>query len=249
MRKDRPSPSSSKGTWLYGFHAVRAALNNPDRQKLRLMVRDEKILGMLPKLPPKLQVEIVDKNTFITLLGREAVHQGVALLSANLPALALEDILPTLEDNALLIILDEVTDPHNVGAILRSTAAFGASAVVMTAHNSPAEESGILAKTASGALEGIPLIRVTNLVRSIQYLQSQGFWIYGLDEEGGSSVHQLKLNGRIGLVFGAEGEGIRRLTRETCDGLLRLPTLATFATLNVSTSVAVALYEWRRQNL
>jgi 23S rRNA (guanosine2251-2'-O)-methyltransferase len=243
------SQGPSHGIWLYGLHAVCAALQNPLRQKHRLLLKDERLLSFLPPLPSELQPEIVDQAILNKLLGHNAVHQGLALLTTPLPKLDLKEFVTKMPEDGLVIVLDAVTDPHNVGAILRSAAAFGASAVLLTVHHSPLEESGVLAKAASGALEQIPLIRITNLARGLRYLQSQGFWVYGLDENGQKPIHHLDLQGRIALVLGAEGEGIRRLTCDSCDELICLPTQAVFATLNVSTSAAVALYEWRRQHL
>ena len=248
MSKTRPTFSSNKSIWLYGLHAVNAALNNPLRQKTRLLIKSEKMRDALPSIPSHMHIEIVDKQIFQNLFGLDAVHQGIALQTSDLPELSIEECVAELSENVLLIILDEVTDPHNVGAILRSAAAFGATAIVSTARHAPTTESAILAKTASGALEEIPLIRITNLARTLQYLKEQNFWIYGFDERGQQSVSTLKLSGKLAFVFGAEGEGIRRLTRETCDELIYLPTQSKFGTLNVSTSAAVALYEWRRQN-
>lgn len=173
-----------------------------------------------------------------------AVHQGVALDAAPLPETSLEALLATAPK--LLLLLDQVTDPHNVGAILRSAAAFGADAVLLTDRHAPGQ-GGVLAKTASGALEHVPLITVVNLARTMATLRDAGFWCIGLAEEGAQDIAAHDLSGKTALVLGAEGEGLRRLTRERCDALARLPTQGAIGSLNVSNAAAVALYEVKRQ--
>jgi len=175
-----------------------------------------------------------------------AVHQGIAILVAPLEEPSLEDVLARCGDNALVLALDQVTDPHNVGAILRSAAAFGAAGVIVTDRHAPAD-TGVLAKAASGALELVPLMRAVNLARTMEQLKEAGFWLYGLDERGDAPIGSLDLKGRACIVLGAEGEGLRRLTAEKCDRLVTIPTSAALAALNVSNAAAVALYEWARR--
>ncbi|MCR6633253.1 MAG: 23S rRNA (guanosine(2251)-2'-O)-methyltransferase RlmB [Magnetospirillum sp.] len=173
-----------------------------------------------------------------------AVHQGVGALCEPLPAPAIEDIARdgAQRDHAVIMVLDQVTDPHNVGAIVRSAAAFGALAVVVPDRHAP-EETGALAKAASGALERLPLVRVTNVVRALEQLKEAGFWVAGMAGEAPGTLASQKLSGRIALVMGAEGEGLRRLTREHCDFLVKLPMTGAVESLNVSNAAAVALYE------
>jgi len=188
--------------------------------------------------------EQVPADLLESWLPRGAVHQGLAAKVHPLPDRGIEDVIAEAEgqSQAQVMILDQVTDPQNVGAILRSAAAFGALAVILTERNA-APESGALAKAASGALEHVPLIRVTNLSRAIELLKKGGFWIAGLAAEGSQTLADAKLTGKVGLALGAEGPGLRRLTREHCDLLVRLPTGGAIDHLNVSNAAAVALYE------
>lgn len=194
-------------------------------------------------LPPGAP-EILDRTQFAMLLPGDAVHQGMALAAEPLPARDLDDVLDGMADAApphVVVLLDQVTDPHNVGAILRSAAAFAARAVVITEHGAP-PVTGALAKAASGALEAVPLIRVTNLARTLDRLKEAGFWCLGLDETAEKSIAEIDAGARIALVLGAEGVGLRRLTRERCDFIARLPTRGALSSLNVSNAAAIALY-------
>jgi 23S rRNA (guanosine2251-2'-O)-methyltransferase len=230
--------------WLYGHHAVTAALANPERKILRLVNAGA---GDLPVVEGH-EWEQVPRDVLETWLPLGAVHQGLAVKVHPLPDRGVEDVIADAEgqETAHIMILDQVTDPQNVGAILRSAAAFGALAVVLTERHA-APESGALAKAASGALEHVPLIRVTNLTRAIELLKKGGFWIAGLAAEAPKTLAEAKLKGRIGLALGAEGPGLRRLTREHCDLLVRLPTGGPIDHLNVSNAAAVALYELVRE--
>jgi 23S rRNA (guanosine2251-2'-O)-methyltransferase len=165
----------------------------------------------------------------------------VAVRADPLAELGIDDVAEA-EGPGIIVFLDQVSDPHNVGAVLRSAAVFGARAVVVPEHGSP-PLTGVLAKAASGALEHVPLVRVTNLVRALERLKKAGFWSVGLDEAGDRPLAELGMSGRIALVLGSEGEGLRRLTRERCDHLARLPSRGPLASLNVSNAAAVALYE------
>jgi len=194
--------------------------------------------------PPRAGVEIVERRTLEKLLPSGAVHQGLALAAEPLPAADFKSILATAATPGtpqIVVALDQVTDPHNVGAILRSAAAFGALAVIVPEHGAPSV-TGALAKAASGALEEVPLLRVANLSRALEKLKDAGFWSLGLDEEAEQTIAALDLPARVALVLGAEGSGLRRLTREHCDFLARLPTRSAMASLNVSNAAAIALY-------
>jgi 23S rRNA (guanosine2251-2'-O)-methyltransferase len=230
--------------WLYGHHAVAAALANPERKILRLAQAGA---GELPEVEGH-EWEQVPRDVLESWLPPGAVHQGLAAKVHPLPERAIEDVIAEAEglEHAHLMILDQVTDPQNVGAILRSAAAFGALAVILTERHA-APESGALAKAASGALEHVPLIRVANLARALEQLKKGGFWIAGLAAEGSQTLAAAKLTGKVGLALGAEGPGLRRLTREHCDLLVRLPTSGPIDHLNVSNAAAVALYELVRK--
>ena len=232
--------------WLYGTHAVTAALANPERRFRRLVATLEAAKG-LAGLGLPMPAETVERSEIDRLLLPGSVHQGLAALVEPLAALGIEDVgrLGAARDSCVVVVLDQVTDPHNVGAIMRSAAAFGALAVVVPDRHAP-EETGALAKAASGALERMPLVRVTNVVRAIDELKAAGFWAAGLAADASRTLAEAGLTGRIVLVLGAEGEGMRRLTREHCDHLVRLPMTGEMESLNVSNAAAVALYELAR---
>jgi 23S rRNA (guanosine2251-2'-O)-methyltransferase len=235
--------------WIYGNHAVLAAIDNPKRHIRRLLQAgadaEKAARGGSDRALPRW--ETVDRGILDRVAGRESVHQGIAAQVDPLPETDVEDIaaLAAERPDAKIVILDQVTDPHNVGAILRSAAAFGALAVVLTERNA-APESGVLAKAASGALEVVPLVRVTNLARAMEHLKAAGFWCAGLAAEGERTLAEARLSGRVALCLGAEGAGLRRLTRTHCDLLVRLPTSGPIDHLNVSNAAAVALYELNR---
>ena len=252
-RPNRPSPNRSprghQSVWLYGRHAVLAALANPDRKIERLLATKEaadRLAADIAAAGTTHKATVMARDELSQRLPAGAVHQGIAVLAAPLEEASLEDILARAADNALVLALDQVTDPHNVGAILRSAAAFGVAGVVVTERNAPAD-TGVLAKAASGALEVVPLVRAVNLARTLDQLKEAGFWIYGLDERGDVAIGDLDLGGRACIVLGAEGEGLRRLTSEKCDRLATIPTAAALAALNVSNAAAVASYEWARR--
>jgi 23S rRNA (guanosine2251-2'-O)-methyltransferase len=240
-------------SWLYGFHAVAAALNNPRRQPRRLVGTEEALAELRTAATPHQgwpAMERAERHALDRLLPPEAVHQGLALLVEPLEPLRVEEISGDARKEGgrteILVVLDQVTDPHNVGAILRSAAAFGASGLVMTDRHAP-DEGGALAKAASGALERVPIARTANLAQGLDHLKEAGFWTVGLAAEGERTLAEAGLSGRIALVLGSEGRGLRRLTRERCDLVARLPTAGDFAQLNVSVAAAIALYELRRK--
>lgn len=234
--------------FIYGFHAVTAALLNPERKVLRLMMTrnaegemaDEGLsLGSGHTLSP----EIMTTEEISSALPPGAVHQGIALKVTALPDLSVDEACAGAK---VAVVLDQVTDPHNFGAILRSAAVFGAGALIATDRNSP-PLGGVLAKAASGALEKVKVAKVTNLVRALEELKDLGFEVIGLDGEGDVSLPDFKTGPKVALVMGAEGSGLRRLTREHCDILARLPATGEMRSLNVSNAAAVALYELSRR--
>jgi 23S rRNA (guanosine2251-2'-O)-methyltransferase len=225
---------------------VAAALANPARRLRRLLVTEEAEVTLAQQARPPWSIphERVDRQRLDHLLGRETVHQGIALLA---DLLAPPGLAQTLQRAGPLLVLDHVTDPRNIGAILRSAAAFGAAGVITQERNAP-DETGALGKAASGALETMPLLRAVNIARTLIALKAANVWVIGLD----AGVHTL-LSGpafagrRVALVLGAEGEGLRRLTRETCDEVVRLSMPGAMESLNVSAAAAIGLYELTRQ--
>ncbi|MFZ6762711.1 23S rRNA (guanosine(2251)-2'-O)-methyltransferase RlmB [Pseudoroseomonas sp. WGS1072] len=233
--------------WLYGLHTVAAALANPRRRNRRLLLTAEAEQALAARLPRPwpLQAERAERGRFQTFLPEDAVHQGAALLAEPLPPVPLDEVLARSRGTVLL--LDQVTDPRNVGAILRSAAAFGAAAVVMQDRNAP-PETGAMARAAVGALDGVPVAREVNLARTIQTLQKAGYWVMGLAGEAREELARARPRDRpVALVLGAEDSGLRRLQRETCDELVRLPISGAVESLNVSVAAAVALYELARE--
>jgi 23S rRNA (guanosine2251-2'-O)-methyltransferase len=243
-RARRQGPSQGQ-QWIWGRHAALAALANDGRTIRRFLLARGEEAGLPGDLP--IRPEIVDRETITHTLPDGAVHQGYAVLADPLPEAGLADVLSAAEgrERAIVLALDQVTDPQNVGAIVRSAAALGALGVVMTEAHAPPSE-GALAKAASGALERIPLARVPNLVGAFEKLKAEGFWIAGLEAEAPKTLAEANLSGRIVLVLGAEGTGLRRLTRERCDWLVRIPLSGAVESLNVSAAAACALYELAR---
>jgi 23S rRNA (guanosine2251-2'-O)-methyltransferase len=251
----RGGSGSGGPVWLWGRHAVEAALTNPGRPIIKLLCAPnpiDRVREMLAALDEERraelpEIEVTAPRDIEDMLPPDSVHQGMACLASQLEDLAIEDFLDRLEgqERALLVVLDQVSDPHNVGAILRSAAAFGAAAVVVQDRHSP-PASGVLAKSASGALDVVPLVRVTNLSRALGLIGDAGIWRLGLDQTGTSNITGAMDSGRLALVLGAEGGGMRRLTLEACDALARVPTQQPIESLNVSNAAAVAIYEWAR---
>jgi len=241
----------SSENWIYGHHPVAAVLANTDRKILRVLATTEALakLSAEQSIPARTlgQVKAASRRDIDDLVGEGSVHQGVAVLTHALDY-DLQDVLERIspDPNSCIVVLDQVTDPHNVGAILRSAAAFGAAAVVAPDRHAP-DESGAMAKSASGALDKIPYVKAGNLVRALELIKEHQFWLVGLDAEAPQQLSQVKLDGRIALVMGAEGEGLRRLVRETCDHVACLPMAGAMESLNVSNAAAVALYERARQ--
>lgn len=229
---------SGNGIWLYGWHAVEAALANPERVVKRLVCSPaarEKLQLPARRLPTP---ETMEPRAMDHMLGQDAVHQGIAAYVQPLPGYTLEDVL---ERKGLLLVLDQVSDPHNVGAILRSAAAFDAIGVIAPKDNS-APETATMAKAASGALDIIPRISVTNLASALRALQAEGWWVIGLAGEAERNLTDITIGEKTVLVLGAEGKGMRRLTAEHCDELAKLPISPRMESLNVSNAAAIALF-------
>lgn len=242
--------TSSHNSFIYGAHAVLAALRNPKRTCLVLWASK----GLSPeaeqaiKLHPDLDLRFTNAEELDRLVSEQSVHQGLVLKTSPLQQPYIEDVLNDCPDDACVIILDQVTDPHNIGAIMRSAAAFGAIAVIQQELNAPDANNPTIAKTASGAVEEIPLVSVVNIARTMEDMKKAGFWCIGLDEMGKDRLDRANLKGKVAFIMGREGKGLRPLIRGTCDILSHLPTTESFSTLNVSNAAAISLYEWRRQN-
>ena len=245
IEKERAKRAAAAETlWLYGVHAVRDALGNPRREKLRLVVTQNalKKIGPVDGVTP----EIVDARKFPVPLERDAVHQGAALETKPLAWGGIDTCIAAAPPGRLLVVcLDRVTDPHNVGAVLRSAEVFGAAAVIAPARHS-APETGVLAKAASGAVERQPYLRVTNLTRAIEDLKARGFRVIGLDGEGERTIGAaVQGHEPVALVLGAEGAGLREGVASACDVLARIEAAGALRSLNVSNAAAVSLYAVR----
>jgi 23S rRNA (guanosine2251-2'-O)-methyltransferase len=243
--------------WIYGRHAVTAALANPVRRWRHLAVlagHEREAAALIAGAQAARRgrdeaMRVLDHKDFAAFLPADAVHQGLALEVEPLAECDFNEVLQQARaapDRCIIIVLDRLSDPQNIGAVLRSAAAFGALAVVLPRHGVP-PVTGALAKAASGALESVPLVRVVNLARALERLKEAGFWICGLDETAAQPLAQLDLGERTALVLGSEGGGTRRLVREHCDYVARLPTRPMQPSLNVSNAAAVALYELIRR--
>lgn len=238
--------SAAETVWLFGLHAVEDALLNPAREKLHLIVTknaQDKLAEAIGK--SGMEPEIADPRRFTAPIDPQSVHQGAALEVKALDWGSIEEVCMGAEGLApRVVLLDRVTDPHNVGAILRSAEVFGARAVIAP-HRHSAPETGALAKTASGALERQPYLRVKNLSDAMETLRRMGYLLFGLDGEATQTIAEAtegKLDRPIALVLGAEGPGLREKTKETCDALVKIPFAGDFGSLNVSNAAAVALY-------
>ena len=235
--RDRDSHSDGP-VILYGWHTVTMALANPKRRFRKLMLTENAARRLTEEsIEPRVTPEIVRPQEIDRLLSPDAVHQGLLAEADPLTSPAIE----TLAQEGMVLVLDQITDPHNVGAILRSAAAFAVKAIVTTARHSP-EATGVLAKAASGALELVPLVTVQNLARALTALNERGFQTVGLDSQGSEDLGAVVLREPLALVLGAEGKGLRQLTRETCSVVARLDMPGEIKSLNVSNAAVLALY-------
>ena len=234
-----------KPHFLFGNHACLAALSNPMRKIKRVMVTKNTQQELAKPLAKIKNISVVDGAKLESMLPHGSVHQGIVIECEMLKQPSLHEWLDQHIEKPI-VLLDQVTDPHNVGAILRSAAAFDIGAIIATDRNAPAE-SGVMAKSASGALEIVPLITVTNLVQAIELIKKAGYWTCGLDGHAKETIAQAKLDHKTALVMGAEGAGLRRLTTEHCDFLVKLPMSDKMESLNVSNAAAVAMYDLYRR--
>jgi 23S rRNA (guanosine2251-2'-O)-methyltransferase len=238
MRPERRHHTPGDTVVLYGWHTVTAALANPAR-RIRKLLATENALRRLTEegISPPLTPELVRPDALAARLTPDAVHQGLIAEADPLPSPDIEDLATT----GIVLVLDQITDPHNVGAILRSAAAFAVAAVVTTARHSP-EATGVLAKSASGALELVPIVTVQNLARGLAALKERVFLVVGRDSDAADDLAAIELRSPLALVLGAEGKGLRQLTGATCDRLVRLNLPGAIKSLNVSNAAALALY-------
>ena len=241
MKGGRGSGKGSAGhVRLWGRHAVEAALMNPDRQHRKLWATREAIGTLDGELPEDFPIEYAEVQDLARLVARDAPHQGLVLECEPLADRHLDEFFGD-DPSRPLVVLDQVTDPHNVGAILRSAAAFNAAAIVTQDRHAP-PESGVIAKSASGALETVPWVRVVNLSRALDDMAEAGYWRIGLDGEAGITLADALPAGPIAVVLGAEGEGMRHNVVQHCDAIAKLPISSAMESLNVSNATAIALY-------
>ncbi len=236
--KHNSSSNNSHSLWLYGKHPTLLALANKNRLCHEILVTQTTYDKLKNELPTNVKLSVVNKETLESKVNKDAVHQGIIVRVSPLPILNLEDI--TLDGP--IVILDQVTDPHNIGAILRNCAAFDIKNIIVTKNNSP-YESAVLAKSSSGALEKVNIIRVTNLDRTIEKLKEQGYWCYGLAADTKLSIRQMKFSSKTALIFGAEGSGLRNLTSKRCDEIIKIPMSNNVESFNITNAVAITLYE------
>jgi 23S rRNA (guanosine2251-2'-O)-methyltransferase len=241
-KKSHQSRGNPNRPRLWGKHPVAAALDNPRRKVLKAWATREAAAFM--QFPREVAVTLADAADLGRLVPHDAPHQGVVVEVEPLDDAWLDDLLGNAPEQAILLVLDQVTDPHNVGAILRSAAAFGVIGIVTQDRHSP-PESGVVAKAASGALERVPWARVVNLARALEEIGDAGFWRIGLAGDADTDLREALGPARVALVLGAEGAGLRPNTREHCDALARLPITDSVESLNVSNAAAVALYAAR----
>ena len=251
----------SGGNWLYGVHACVAALANPERdirrivcatqsaEDLELAVVDAANAAYEMCEVPRPQIEWRDRRELDELVSRDAVHQGIVVETHPLPHPVIEDVIEAAEGqpSACVVVLDQATDPRNIGAVMRTAAAFGALGVIVQDKHAP-DITGALAKAASGAVERLPYVKVTNISRALDQLKAAEFWCVGFDGHTEDMLSAKTLQGRNALVLGAEGAGLRRLTRETCDLVVKIPMSDAVESLNLSNAAAIALYQFKQSN-
>ncbi len=240
--------STEKQIILYGKHAVFAALNNPRRKIVKILCTVDNLQN-IKETCAKMHIaesfiEVCDKKRIESILPPASVHQGVALISLPLEDYSIEEICTICENekNTRVLILDQVTDPQNIGAIIRSCAAFGVKALIMQNRNSP-QENAVIAKTSVGMSEILPIVRVTNLSRAVETLKKNEFWVLGMDGYAKDYISSVDKSGKLAVIMGSEGKGMRRLIEESCDITAKIPMEPEVESLNVSNAAAIILYE------
>lgn len=243
FHKQRESNNNKDQLIIYGRHAVVSALKNPKRKIQKLLIAPEN-RAEIENLRLNIPVTVADKKDFTKFLPEDAVHQGFALYCQRLETYDIADLISLAEEKPRchVLILDQVTDPQNIGAIIRSCAAFETLGLIVQDKNSPLE-SGAMDKAAAGTMEFVPVVRVTNLSRAIETLKDNGFWVMGMDGYADTTIDKVNKNGRTAIVMGSEGKGMRRLVQENCDSSVKLAISPNVESLNVSTAAAIALYE------
>jgi len=243
-RKKTLARQNSADIWIYGHHAVLAAINNPNRETRRILqATNSQFDGTLYNSITNVEIEVVSSNQLESILPSGAVHQGIAALVTELPSVTLDEICTQAQTKrrGVVIILDQVTDPRNLGSIIRSAAVFGVLAVIVQDRNSP-KISGVIAKVASGGAENVSVVRVTNITRAIDKLKLSGFWCVGLESQGANELDSFVPQNLTAIALGGEGAGLRRLVKENCDELIKIKGNGPISSLNVSNAAAVALF-------
>ena len=234
--------------WIYGRHAVAAALNNPKRRIIRAMATKNGADWLASQNVPDAIINLIDDakpDQLDAALPAGAVHQGVAAFTHELPRARLKEICAGSDASACVVVLDQITDPQNIGAIFRSAAAFGAQAIIAQDRRTP-PLAGALAKAAVGAIEKVPCVHVVNIARALEALRDQGFYCAGMAGDASTLIHEIPVDQPLAIVVGAEGAGLRQLVSSTCDGLFKIPIDNVIESLNVSTATAIALYSVRQ---
>jgi len=238
------APKHKNGFFLFGRHAVEEALRNPKRECIRLLGTPKALQASgLPSIRPGLAVDYIEDDHLLrSAVPADSPHQGVLLEVRPLPGLDLLDLAPVAGEKNIILMLDQVTDPHNVGACLRSAAALGARALITQDRNSPGE-SGVLARAAAGGLEALPWVRAANLSQALEALKDMGYWHVGLDGHTDTEIGSISMGDNVVIVMGSEGKGLRPLVRKHCDAIAKIPMTGKVESLNVSNAAAIALYE------
>ncbi|MFV0625724.1 MAG: 23S rRNA (guanosine(2251)-2'-O)-methyltransferase RlmB [Alphaproteobacteria bacterium] len=250
-RGNQPQQNNASGIVLYGKHSVFSALENPNRRFNKILCTKEnfaetKDIAVKNNINPVI-ISVVDRKDIEKVAGSESVHQGILAYCKELENYLIDDILTLAEDKERchILILDQVTDPQNIGAIIRSCVAFDTLALVVQDKNSP-RETGAMVRASAGTIDLLPICRVTNLSRAIEQLKEAGFWIVGMDGGAKQMIDELAKGGKTAIVMGSEGKGMRRLVEENCDITVKLPISRNVESLNVSTAAAIALYEMNK---